>query len=720
VLSYWVTARGQKLFWILGIFSSLNGFAVVGSLAFLLTRPAGVSTWTLAAAYGVSALPFVLAGMVISLAVTECVERVDRVYFFDLVGAAAGCLLLIPLLNSLGGPNTVVAAGVLFVSAGAVWFSVARSARGRIVAVGIALGFVWLVAFNLSANFLDVRTSKGANLANEEFVRWNSFSRIALMPEGEYLKKIVIDGDAATAIAPYDFDALPDDVREALLSQALGFPYVLRPAAKALIIGPGGGFDVARALASGSPDVTGVEINPIIADTIMREDFASLSHGLYLRPEVKMHVEDGRSFIRRSGEKYEVIQATLVDTWASTAAGAFALSENNLYTTGAFEDYLSHLTGSGILAFSRWGFDPPRESLRLVTLAAEALERLGEREPWRNILVGRENAENVNTWGALDTVLISRGPFSDAEIAVARQFFRRHRVEMAYEPGQRGNAFGDFLLAPDRSAFLENYTFDVSPVSDDRPFFFYTVQPRDLWAFVTSANRDAADYKVNRAVPTLFALVGLSLVGTTVILALPPLVMRKRLPLEPGVRGFLLYFLFIGIGYILIQVALIQNFVLFLGHPTYALTVIIFSMLTASGLGSFWSRRLGAFERGRVARVLIAVALGIAILAAIVTPLTGALVWLPLPARALLTVLMIAPVAFLMGMPFPSGLARLEAWHKPALRWAWSLNAAASVLGSALAIFLALNLGLRATLLIGGSMYLLALLASARPKTEAR
>ena len=180
------------------------------------------------------------------------------------------------------------------------------------------------------------------------------------------------------AIANFDFNHLtPTDLHD-LLHQGPSIPYNLRPGAKTLVIGPGGGWDVARALASGSHDVTGVEINPIIATTIMREKYPQLSQELYLRPDVHIHVEDGRSFVRRSPEKYQVIQATLVDTWASTAAGAFALSENNLYTTDAFRDYLSHLTDDGLLTFTRWGFDPPRESLRLVSLAIAALADLGE------------------------------------------------------------------------------------------------------------------------------------------------------------------------------------------------------------------------------------------------------------------------------------------------------------------------------------------------------
>jgi hypothetical protein len=208
----------------------------------------------------------------------------------------------------------------------------------------------------------------------------------------------------------------------------------------------------------------------------------------------------------------------------------------------------------------------------------------------------------------------------------------------------------------------------------------------------------------------LFSLVGISLLATLIILALPPLVLGTRLPREKGVLQFLMYFLCIGVGYILIQVALIQKFVLFLGHPTYALTVIIFSMLVASGCGSFLSGKYIGDDDNKLMRALGLVSVLVAMLAFSASHITTALVGLPLPIKMLLTVLLIAPAGFCMGMPFPQGLARLETFHKPSVRWAWSLNAASSVLGSAAAIFFAIYLGLRETLLLGGALYIGALI----------
>ncbi len=430
-------------------------------------------------------------------------------------------------------------------------------------------------------------------------------------------------------------------------------------------------------------------------------------------------MEDGRSFVRRSQSRYQVIQATLVDTWASTAAGAFALTENNLYTSDAVRDYLSHLTADGMVAFTRWGFDPPRESLRLVSLAISAFEQMGEPGAAGRVIVGRKGS--VQGWGAQDTVLIARKPFSSADIDRALACLHASGMEAVYYPGSTApNPFHDLLFSPNPEDYQRAYRFDITPVTDNRPFFFYTVQPRDLLTFVRSASTTAADYNaVNKAVPLLFGLMGISLVATLLILILPPLVLRTRLPSRPGVRGFLLYFLFIGAGYILIEVALIQKFVLFLGQPVYALTVVIFSMLVSSGLGSAFSRQLigpreGGAHEGGLIKVLGCVALLAALLALVATQAMTALLWLPIQLKIVLTVVMIAPLGFAMGMPFPSALRRLEEWHAPSVRWAWSLNAASSVLGSVAALMCAIYLGLVQTLIIGGLFYLAAMGVLAR------
>ena len=710
VFSYLIAGWRGNFYGKLGVLAALNSIVILASLIFLITRKGEPGGFLLVLVYFASALPFFISGTIVSLTVAETIARIDRVYFFDLLGAAGGCLVLVPFLNFWGGPNTVIAAAILFAVSASIWLNLAGSFSGRASAVALALVLVVLLIYNGKNNIIDTHYAKGQRIPHEEFVRWNSFSRIGVVSV-DGMKEVVIDGDASTGIANFDLDHLSAVERHQLLHQGPGLAYDIRPAAKTLVIGPGGGWDVSRAYASGSKDITAVEINPIIAETVMKKQFADYTRRLYFRPEVHLFVEDGRSFVRHSGDHYQVLQATLVDTWASTAAGAFALSENNLYTTDAFVDYLRRLTDDGLLVFTRWGFDPPRESLRLLSLAMAALPQLGESNAERHILVFREDAARLKGWGAQDTVMIFRKPISADDLARARAAIAGTGIQLIYAPDESNSntAFAKLLNSRDPKAFFDTYPFDVSPVGDDRPFFFYTVQPRDVLAFLQGPT-SAADYKVNRALPLLFGSVLVSMLATIVVLALPPLLLGARLPSGRGVRLSLLYFVAIGAGYILIQVGLIQKFVLVLGHPTYALTVIIFSMLTASGFGSFFSRRLISGDSEVPLRwVLLGISAAVITLAFVVTPLAEDLAGWPLPLKMLVTALLIAPAAFMMGMPFPAGLTYLEARFPEAVRWAWSLNAAASVLGSCSAIVLSIYLGLRATLWIGGALYLGAL-----------
>lgn len=677
VFSYLIAGWKGNLFTKLGRLSVLGSFAVVLAVVTVLAARE-LTNARLALTCFATSLPFIFGGAILSLAIAETIERVHRVYFFDLLGAAGGCLLLVPLLDRLGGPNTTLASAVLFAAAAAVWHDLAGSRLGRVASVSLSLVLVGFLFYNGRYRVLDLTFAKGAPIQDEIFVQWNSFSRVAVKRQkGWNNPAIFIDADANTGIPNLDIEALSvSDRRLALQQNGQGLPYLLRPGAKTLVIGPGGGWDVAYALVSGSKDVTGVEINPIIASTIMRQKFTQESRGLYLRPEVHIFVEHGRSFLRRSLERYQVLQATMLDTWAATAAGGFALSENSIYTTDAFVDYLNHLTSDGMMAFTRWGFEPPRDSLRLVSLAIEALKRLGESDPARHVIVVRQ--------GVQDTVLVSRQPFSSEDLRRVRASLGESRLELVCLPGESiPNQFTELLLSRDPRQYQRNYRYDITPVDDNRPSFY-------------------------RAPPLLlFGLLGVSLLATLLILALPPLLLGTRLPRARGVPRFLLYFVLIGIAYVLVEVALIRKFVLFLGHPTYALTVVLFSLLVSSGLGSYCSR---GFLSSSVTLPLLAGL--IALLSLSLNPLLSAGVGWPLWWRVALTLLLIFPLGFLMGMPFPRGLRRLAQWHSPSVRWAWSLHAAASVLGSAAAVFSAIYLGLIQTLLAGGALYLGALLAA--------
>jgi predicted membrane-bound spermidine synthase len=355
----------------MAIASMLYALTTVGAMFTILSLPllfdprGWENYYRLAAIYGATALPFFFAGCAITLAIMRLARDISRLYLFDLAGAALGCLLLIPVLNLIGAIDTLLLVSVLG-AVGAALFSTA-SGGGRIhlfVSLALATALGCLLIYNNNARVFDVRKSKGLTETQVLFSKWNSFSRITVDGVFGQNVQIKIDADAATEISRNASNvAQHQEERGSITALA----YHLKQEPNVLIIGPGGGNDVMAARVFGARQITAVEINPIIANDVMSsEPFKSYSGGIYQQPDVRLVVDEGRSFIRSSSDRYDVLQATMVDTWAATAAGAFSLTENNLYTVEAFKDYVQHLTDDGVLTMTRWYFEPPDQLLRLI------------------------------------------------------------------------------------------------------------------------------------------------------------------------------------------------------------------------------------------------------------------------------------------------------------------------------------------------------------------
>src|SRR5208282_4548093 len=605
----------------------------------------------------------------------------------------------------IGGPNTIVAAAGAMALAAVMW---ANSSSARRIAGGLVAAFAVLIAANHSDRLIDVIYAKGIfrDPAWVEFARWNALSRVEVDRQDE-AKAIVIDADASTYIMNCDLAHWSGSEWEHnLMAAPPALANVLRPRGEFAIIGPGGGVDVLRAVANGSPSVTGIEINPIIATTIMRGRYADYSQHLYERPDVHIHVTDGRSFLRSTPQKFDVVQMTLVDTWASTAAGAFALSENNLYTVEAFREYFDHLKPDGMIAITRWEFRHPREALRVVAVATEALHRLGVANPARNFIVASQGSLDED--GIPVVVLAKKTPFTPAEeAAVTNHLDDFPQLDALYLPSDPGqNPFSDLIASNDPYSFARGYAYNVAPVSDNAPFFFFTLKPEQILG--EKGLRSGIDWKVNLGVLVLLLVLVISLVAVLVFLVLPLIL---RMALKSALRSRkarqsplpLLYFVAVGLGYILVEIAFIQRFVLFLGHPTYAVTVVIFLLMLSSGAGSLFSRRW--LPRTQLAwmpitLVILALLLDVFFLPHWLTAWVG----LGFYYRVLISALLLAPLGFVMGMPFPTGLRALAvgpvvelsgalAATDNAVEWAWAMNAAASVLGSVLAIMIAIQFG---------------------------
>lgn len=669
--------------------------------------------------YLVAAVPFFITGLLFSVVFARETSQIARLYGFDLIGGALACLMLVPILNVLGAPNAVLCAAVLMAVASALC---ASTERQKVISLLIALAYLVLIAANHSGKFIDIVYAKGLrrDASWVQFARWNALSRVEVDQVG-LAKYIVIDADASTAImnvdpALWDRDipagsdpgtwkqSSPFNWKSNLMDAAPSLANVLRPRGDFAIIGPGGGVDVLRAVANGSRNVTGIEINPLIANTIMRDRYADYAYHLYERPEVHVHVADGRSYLRSSRDQYDVVQMTLVDTWASTAAGAYALSENNLYTVEAFREYFDHLRPDGMIAITRWEFRQPREALRVVSQATETLHQLGIADPRENFIVASDGPLDQD--GRPVIVLAKKSAFTTDEVNAIRAHLTAHpKLVSLYVPGNENaeNPFTRLIASNDPRRFAASYQYNVAPVFDSSPFFFFTLKTANAIADLRGT-RGGMDWRVNLGIVILGMVLLISLVAVLVFLVVP----LANEPQAPHPRILpLSYFIAVGLGYILVEITLIQRFVLFLGHPTYALTVVIFLMLLASGAGSLTARRLTAGTRALRPVLLIIVVAVIAYLA-LLPVILRSLVGLPFPVKLFLSGALIVPLGFVMGVPFPTGLRVLNEFcigTHGLTEWAWAMNASASVLGSVLAMVIALHFGLNVTLLCGALAY---------------
>src|SRR6266567_3625063 len=672
--------------------------------------------------YIASAIPFFLTGLQFSIIFARESGHIPRLYGADLCGGALACLGIVPLLNFLGGPNTILFAALIAAVAGSVWATTADVRRVTLTLASVLLG---LIAANHSGRLLDVVYAKGAfrDPTMVEFSRWNAISRVEVDRQ-DNAKVIVIDADANTFIMNSDPKNWQNTSwQRNLMSAPPALVNVLRPHGEYAIIGPGGGVDVLRAVANGSPDVTGIEINPIIANTIMRDRYADYSYHLYQRPEVHIHVTDGRSFVRNAKQSFDVVQMTLVDTWASTAAGAFALSENSLYTVEAFQEYFAHLKPDGMIAITRWEFQQPREALRVVSVAMEALHRLGVENPAKNFIVVSEG--DLDEDGLPVVVLAKKSAFSQQEENAIEQHLNRYPNLVAlYRPSDAGdNPFSSLIASNNPSAFARQYAYNVAPVNDNAPFFFFTLKLGQILR--PQSLQQGIDWKVNLGVAVLGMVLIISVIAVVAFLVIPLAARQRRR--ERWVR--LLYFVAVGLGYIMVEIAFIQRFVLFLGHPTYALTVVVFLLLLSSGAGSLASRRwLGQASSAWLPLTIIVAALVLYVF--ILTGLLNALVGLAFIAKLLVSAALLVPLGFAMGMPLPTGLRALSLVSidipesrsnhagENAVEWAWAMNAASSVLGSVLAMVIAIQFGLNITLACGASAYLAALMLTRTPQLQ--
>lgn len=661
-------------------------------------------------------VPFFLGGLVLGLPLATFPNQTPRIYAANLVGSGFGCIAALGALTLFGEPGAVIFSAML-ATIGALAFSFAGCARGtRVVSIVLVILLGGLLFAPQPIFDLQISPYKGLSqilLFPDARLVWrdgNAFSRVEVIASSavrsvpglslNYRSALPVqralfeDGESTSPLT----DAAPSALLDAL---PVTLAYRLRPNARVLMLKPGGGLEALAALNAGARAIIAVEENPLVA--LAAQQFAPRAFG---DARVQLISEGARSFIARSRDKFDVVHLALSDPFRPVTAGAYALGENYAYTQEAFRDYLNHLEEDGILVVSRWLQLPPTEETRVGALAMASLECCASDV--------REHILALRSFSTL-LMLVKRTPFSAQEIAIARTFAEERQFDWIAYSGLRADETNRFnvlrddeyyrafqqLLAPDqRARFLATYAYDITPPTDDRPFFFHFFKWEQLPQVVQLLGKvwqpfGGSGYLI------LWMLLALSVLASGALVLLPLFAIKRERSV--GARRWLIYFACLGIAFLFVEIPLIQRFVLFLERPVYAFATVVFALLIFSGLGSALSPSLP--PRAMLALLVIAIPVYSTFLAPVFQFFLGA----TLGVRVGVSCILLAPLGMLMGIPFPKGLGQLSRQSPWLIPWAWGINGCASVISSILATIGAMTWGFSAVMLAGAGGYALAL-----------
>ena len=695
------------------------------------------------ALYLILSLPFFFGAACIGLALLRFAENVNRLYFFDLFGSGIGALgvivtmYLIPPAQNLTLISAIGFCGVLIAN----WESWrARYWRRTVSIAGFAAAFIGYLLFNpisikispykgLSSalNFPDAQilSERHSPLGVLHVVRSDliravpGLSLTAQHPVQPQLG-LFTDADAMTAITDFRGDLSKlgylGDTTSALAYHLIESPRVL-------ILGAGGGGDVLNALYHGAESVDAVELNPQVLELVAKEhaDFAQHIYAPDSAYPVRVHVAEARGFVRAATKQYDLIQIALLDSVSASAAGTHALSESYLYTVESIIDLYQHLTPGGIISITRWLKTPPRDMIRLFATTVEALEGIDGTVPAQQLAM-------IRGWRT-GILLIKKGDFQVADRAKIQDFCRERSFDVAYYPqmpeaeANRYNQLGEpiyfraaqAILSNDRQQFYEVYPFNIRPTTDNRPYFFQFLRFGSLVQMVRTVGRSAIPF-IEWGYLLLIATLIQAIIAGLVLILIPLFFLKRQdTPSTTHDSGFTTwrvfgYFLSLGVGFMFVEMSFIQKFLLLLANPTYAVAVVLCAFLLFAGLGSLFSLRLSKI--GRLRRHPTAVAIGaLSVIALVYLQLLPPIFHRFLASSDILKITvsigLIAPLAFFMGMPFPLGISWLQRHEPHLIAWAWGINGYASVVSAILATCLAIAFGFNTVILLAVGVYLI-------------
>ncbi|PIE36103.1 hypothetical protein CSA56_01435 [candidate division KSB3 bacterium] len=650
------------------------------------------------------AIPFFFSGMVVALLLSHIAGKVNRLYFSDLLGAGIGCFLVLPIIPALGAPGAVIFAAMLGLI-GAACF--AKLVGRSMVAVCAVLFIAAALLLPLRGSHFRVKVHEAKRSFNMhemegdiELTRWGPISRIDVARFGPD-KIIWIDGGSNQSfMKPFngDLDALQPN-------WLAGLVYALVDSPDVLVVGPSAGEEVLYALSHKPNSITGVELDPVICD-IMQNEYRQFSGGIYTIPgKTKLINDEGRSYIRRSPDKYDIIQQVNNSSPAAIASGAVNISETYLITVEAFHEYLDHLKDNGYVFIRRYG------AIRLASVAAQALRERGIENPEERIIVMEDDLHQV----AGGQFYLKNGEFTEDDLNLFRKEGIFNRV--MYGPKAlnvqhpKYQEYRRLIAEPDAWKDYDKIGISMGPVTDDKPFFnHFTKFAR--FSEDTVPEEFAPIFKAHGRSDFSLIMILIEAAVLSLVFIILPLWVFKRNGLHVQSKyQFLLYFFCLGLAFILIEIVFIQKFTLFMGNPTYSVTVVLFSLLVAAGCGSFLSGRLKEDPKKSLTFVIPAIVILCWFELTFGPAVFKMFLGHPMAVRMLLSILMLFPVGMVMGMPFPLGITLTNQVAPRLIPWGWGINGYATVIGSVSCVILALSFGFKAVIWIACGIYLLGLVA---------
>jgi hypothetical protein len=659
--------------------------------------------------FGALFCPFFLGGVVIATVFEANQKEFGKLYAIDLIAAATGCVLAVLLLERIPAPKAMMVIAAFSGCATPLFYLGARrskQAMGSAAAVVLLSGTLF-VSLRGSTLF-DAGVIRNRVLTNLVLDRWNDFSRV-IIARGQFFTwglseiypkrrdpqfDLMIEGVAGTQIQ--QFDGTHIESLDFFAYDISSLPHLLRPEGSTLVLGAGAGFDILMAKYFHKTPVVGVEVNPLVGK-IVNEDFGDFSGRPYHLPGVQVHFENARTFVKRDTNTYDIVTVTWVDSGAATGAGAFALTENYLYTVEAFRDYLHRINDDGILAFMRARRSPEYDTIKGIGIAVEAMRSMGIADPSKNILVSAVTSPHFYD-REMAHVMMRRKPFTATEIDVIEQARDRLHFQNLYTPDASDNdpAIERLIRDSDRAAVYASFPFDMEPNSDDRPFYFF---------LRAGEGRPAGDdvTVLRNSLITIFVLIAGFLVAPLIAL------LRRGVGAAGGLWAPTLYFSLLGLGFMLVEMKFLQQSVLIVGNPTLSLAAVLSSLLLSTGAGALIAQRIAVSPDRRRKIRYVALTLVAVLLVTLVAsePVAHILTGFPLAVRTLGLMVLLSPLGLVLGFPLPLGMSLLGD-QKGLVAWCWGMNGLWSVAGSGVSIYLGIHYGLKSAFFAGMACYLLA------------